>query len=116
MKRRALDHFRGPERYNCAQSVYRSLEKHQEVPAEKVSALASAGSGRAPEGLCGALYAAKLVLSEDRKTELRGWFEENGGSIHCREIRKARKMSCRDCVAVAADFVDRNLKKEGNYA
>ncbi|MBN2703138.1 MAG: C_GCAxxG_C_C family protein [Pontiellaceae bacterium] len=112
MKRRALDHFRGPERYNCAQSVYCSLEKHQEVPAEKVNELAAAGSGRAPDGLCGALYAAKLVLSEDRKAELRGWFEENGGSVRCREIRKVRKMSCRDCVAAAADFVDRYFEEE----
>ena len=109
MKESDLTYFRGPERFNCAQSVYRSLEKLREIEEEKSEELATAGSGRAPDGMCGALYAAKQMLPAEQKAELRSWFEQNGGSVRCREIRQARKLSCRDCVAAAADYVERNL-------
>lgn len=112
MKTRALEHFRGTERHNCAQAVYRSLEKHRAIDPDTLHELAAAGSGRAPNGLCGALYAAKKLLPPEHKTELRAWFEQNAGSVQCRDIRRARRLSCRDCVAAAADFIERALSAE----
>ena len=109
MREKALKHFRQGKGYNCAQTVYNSQRKHGSVCEKTLAELGLAGGGRAPDGLCGALYAAKLHLPEERKAEIRAQFEESGGSVRCREIRKARKMSCQDCVAEAADFLEQNL-------
>ena len=109
MKEEALKHFRQGKGYNCAQTVYYSQIKHGAVCEKTMEELGQAGGGRAPDGLCGALYAAKLHLPEERKIEIRTQFEEVGGSVRCRDIRKARKMSCHDCVAEAADFLEKNL-------
>lgn len=109
MKERALHFFHGAERDNCAQAVHRSLSKYSRHEEEKIRELAAAGGGRAPEGLCGALYAAKQVLPAERRAQLREMFEQNAGAVQCREIRRGRRMSCRDCVATAAGYVEEHL-------
>jgi hypothetical protein len=109
MKERAIEYFHGAERDNCAQAVHRSLNKFNRDQAHTICELAGAGGGRAPGGLCGALYAAKQVLPEDRKAELRAYFEKHAGAVHCREIRRASRMSCRECVAAAAGYVEEHL-------
>jgi hypothetical protein len=61
MKEHALKVFRQPpERLNCAQAV---LHAWREVAGDTSIALADLkpfGGGRAPDGLCGALRAAKV--------------------------------------------------------
>ena len=109
MREKALRHFRQGKGYNCAQTVYNSQRKHGPVDETKLFELGGAGGGRAPDGLCGALYAAKLNLPSERKAEIRARFEAVGGSVRCREIRKARQLSCQDCVAEAADYLEKNL-------
>ena len=47
----ALSQFRKP--YNCAQTVYAAFKGGD---AEGLEELSKCGGGKAPEGLCGALY------------------------------------------------------------
>ena len=97
MKELALKVFRQPpDRLNCAQSV---LYAWREVFGETtitVADLKPFGAGRAPDGLCGAVYAA-CRLAPDRAEE---------GSLHCKEIRAAKKHPCADCVAEAAELLE----------
>ncbi len=111
MKEKALKHFRGAERYNCAQAVYKSFEKHGPVDSNKLTELKWAGGGQAKDGLCGALFAAKQLMKDEGAREgARNHFREQGGSIYCREIRRGRRLSCRECVATAAELAESNLK------
>ena len=60
----ALEHFHGKSRYNCAQAVlkaYAPLVGLEDICLERFSHF---GSGKAPEGECGALFAAKSVFQD----------------------------------------------------
>lgn len=110
MREKALTYFRGAERYNCAQAVFKSSEKHTAVCDEQLEVLKKSGSGRAEGGLCGALFAAEQVVeNEEVRNCIRSYFEDHAGSVLCREIRGHRQMSCRDCVAAAAAMLDDHL-------
>jgi hypothetical protein len=105
MKEHALKVFRQPpDRLNCAQSV---LHAWREVVGETTITIAELkpfGAGRASDGLCGALYAACL-LAPGRAEELKAAFAARVGSLHCKEIRAAKKYPCAECVAQAADLL-----------
>ena len=65
------------------------------------------GGGRAEDGLCGALYAAKTLLNDPEKPKLLNKeFSKKAGSVKCREILKLKKLPCADCVDLAARIVD----------
>lgn len=111
MKDLAVKNFRGAERYNCAQAVLVSSEKHAPVEDAQLSEYSSEGSGRAKDGLCGALFSAKQMMQDETEKEAaRNFFIKNAGSIHCREIRKAKRMTCHECVAAAAHLAEQSIK------
>jgi hypothetical protein len=105
MKEHALKVFRQPpDRLNCAQSV---LYAWREVFGETTLTIADLkplGAGRAPDGLCGAVYAA-CQLATDRAEALKAAFAARLGSLYCKEIRAAKKHPCADCVAQAAELL-----------
>jgi hypothetical protein len=106
MKEHALKVFRQPpDRLNCAQSVlYAWREVVGDTPLA-VADLKPAGAGRAPDGLCGAIYAACL-LAPNRAEELKAAFVAGVGSLYCKEIRAAKEHSCAECVAEAAEMLE----------
>jgi len=111
MKTIALSRFRKP--YNCAQTVYKSMGKHHAISKEMVRELSVKGGGRAEGGTCGALYAALQFMDcQESKNQLIEHFETHGGSTRCRELRKAKKMSCHDCVATAAEWAENCITKQ----
>ena len=108
---RALNAYK-KERLNCAQSVLRAFQPHPNISDEDILHARHHGGGRAEEGLCGALYAA-LRLTDDPGT--RQWMKEEfvtqAGSDKCREIRRAARIPCVECVRLAAHLlVDGKLK------
>ena len=112
MKKHALKVFRqGPERLNCAQSVLHAWHEVVGDSGIKVADLKTFGAGRAPEGLCGAIYGACL-LAPDRAEELKTAFAARLGSLYCKEIRAAKKHSCAECVAQAAELIEHNHLKQ----
>jgi hypothetical protein len=105
MKDLALKVFRQPpDRLNCAQSVLHAWHEVVGETAITVADLKPFGAGRAPEGLCGALYAACL-LAPHRVEELKAAFAARLGSVSCKEIRAAKKHPCAECVAEAAELL-----------
>ena len=69
-KEKARKHFLGKDghaKLNCAQAVIKAYHDLFNVPAGEVDAFAGSGGGKAPEGKCGAYYAAcHLVLKENQ--------------------------------------------------
>ena len=105
MKTHALAAFRqDPLRLNCAQSV---LHAYQEVTGDRALDLASlktCGAGRAPEGRCGALHAACLIVPQ-HAAAIQARFAAALGSDHCRDLREADQHPCTDCVRTACELV-----------
>lgn len=109
---RARDLFHGKDKLNCAQAVLKTFQPFADVTDEDIASYANAGGGKAPEGVCGALYAAQVLLDDDQLTlQLRRQFDESAGASTCKPIRKKKIMSCKDCVSFAAEFVEKHLKK-----
>lgn len=109
---KAESFFHGKERYNCAQAVLKAFEEECLITEDQIEFASKKGAGRAEEGLCGALYAARLLVNDDEtKQELNNVFEKEAGAIHCRQIRKINKLSCKECVRLAAKKVDELIEK-----
>lgn len=113
MKELALSAFRLPPlRLNCAQAVlyaYQQTTGKKEIDLEQMKAF---GGGRAPGGLCGALYAA-CTAAPEKTLILRSRFSERNGSLFCEELRGGR-CSCSDCVAAAAELLQAELGLKGD--
>ncbi|MDO8663079.1 MAG: C-GCAxxG-C-C family protein [Candidatus Omnitrophota bacterium] len=100
----------GPKKLNCAQSVIAAFREEFGLDENTVCLFASFGSGRAPEGECGAFYAAKFILQvnhQDKLDECQNIFISKAGSLKCKEIRKINKLPCLGCVETIAGFLDR---------
>ncbi len=108
--REAAELFHGKEKYNCVQAIMKAFQPRFGVSEDAIAAGSSLGSGRAPGGLCGALYAVKLLAGGDglsRIVEER--FVERAGAADCRTIRKLKRLSCRQCVEAAAEILEASL-------
>jgi len=111
----AKNHYLGKEgckRMNCAQSVICAFKDKFGLNEEVIEAFRAYGGGRAPDGLCGAYYAAKYLLhkdSEEKACELENYFLEQAGAVKCHEIRGAKKLSCLGCVEKSSEFLNNIL-------
>lgn len=88
-----------PLQLNCAQSVLALCGVEA-----RMDEFAAFGGGRAPEGLCGALYAALQLVPEDRRDALRRAFAAEAGAEKCLDIKRGTGTSCQMCVAIAASL------------
>lgn len=104
MNKSAVEYFsETPRQYNCAQSVAAGAGRLDLVPE-----LAAMGGGRAPDGLCGALYAALRLLPETEHEETKRQFAATAGAIRCREIKGAAvPFPCVKCVELAERLLKR---------
>ena len=100
---------RDGRKLNCAQAITLGFSHCIEDAEEKSAGFQKKGGGRTPGGTCGAYYAAESILYE-RKPEavasLQLHFHEHAGDVRCRDIRKAKKASCDECVGLAQSFLD----------
>jgi hypothetical protein len=105
--KKASDYFHGEEGYNCSQAVLKACQQEHDVSQEMIDTYSAYGGGRAEEGLCGALYAAKSLLNDPEKTELlKNIFLKKAGGITCEKILELKKLPCPDCVDLAAQIMD----------
>ncbi|HAT11900.1 MAG TPA: hypothetical protein DCS97_15225 [Planctomycetes bacterium] len=95
-------HARG---HNCCQAVLHAFQEHCQIGDDRIVAARLAGAGRAPGGRCGALHAALDILRPEHHAAVEAAFVSRTGSAACREIRKLRRASCRECVGEAARLV-----------
>jgi len=103
--KRAVEAFRSRQ-FNCAQSVLCAFRQEHGVSDERMAEARGHGGGRAEGGRCGALHAA-LQLTGDAaaRDALRKGFTAKAGSEQCREIRKAKTLTCEQCVQLAATLL-----------
>jgi hypothetical protein len=105
MKNHALAVFhRAPENLNCAQAV---IAAHQAVTGRQGTSVADfqlLGGGRAPDGECGALYAA-CQMAPEAATRLRADFAARAGATRCRPLKREVRFPCADCVGLAAELL-----------
>lgn len=117
MKTRAVDSYTGKNgvRLNCAQSVARAAKEEYAVSEIEIESLKAFSGGRAPEGMCGAAYAAQWLIgrnSKEQAVHAIEAFKKVIGDVRCREIRSAKKRSCLDCVAEGAYLAEKYLLKK----
>ncbi len=97
----ALSMFRtAPYHYNCAQAVCAALGYTDLV--EKMS---SCGGGKAPDGMCGALYGAIQCVSADEQAAIIDTFVSKHGFSKCHELKKEGHVPCKECVATAVELI-----------
>lgn len=103
----ASSFFCGPEGYNCAQAILRTYQKRFSIPDRDIIAARKKGYGKVPGGLCGALYAGRLLLDDEHKSQqLTRDFESRAGSARCKQILHLKCLSCKECVALTARLLD----------
>lgn len=91
------------KRLNCAQSILKGFQEHHRVSDQHVEDFRHFGGGKAENGMCGALFAARQLAGDDHvKAALDKAFLDSAGSLSCREIRKLGRFSCLQCVELAA--------------
>lgn len=101
-----LEFFRGESRYNCAQAVLKAYASVVGAGEACLDRFAQFGSGCAPGGECGALFAAKAILGEvAAKKEVEREFVDVAGTTTCRDIRRGRRATCAQCVQTASNAV-----------
>lgn len=93
-----------PRRHNCAQAVACGCGGE-----ELYEELQGCGCGRAPEGECGALYAAKL-LNPEAADKIAAEFASRLGSVECARLKRELGVPCSECVALAAELVEKYSK------
>ena len=92
-KKNYLGHS-GPRRMNCAESIAHAFKNKIPLSDEELKNYKNFGGGRAPEGYCGAIYAAKCLLEKsgsEKAALLPEIFRNIAGSFKCREIRTLKK-------------------------
>ncbi len=101
----ALTFFRtDPYRYNCAQSICAAFGRD-----DLLESLSSCGGGKAPDGLCGALYGALQIIPAHRHEAVKEAFLQAAGSTYCLQLKKECKVPCRQCVTIAQELAAREL-------
>ena len=93
----AIATFRNP--YSCAQTIYAAFA--DKIDEEKLAYYKAMSGGRSECGFCGALFAARNFVPEEKRGELDKFFEENTGALTCKEIKTKFKTPCADCVKFA---------------
>jgi len=91
--------------FNCAQSVLLGWKDVYPVTDQKITDAKACGGGRAPGGLCGALWAAlELVPDPEKQERIKNGFFNAAKSLYCNEI-KGNTVPCNECVKIAVELV-----------
>lgn len=103
---KATDTFRNPAYgHNCAQAVANKWKDLYES-ADIVTEYSPYIGGRAPGGLCGAVFAAMQALPE-HADEIRKEFTAICGAETCRAIKMETGTPCEVCVDTADTLVEK---------
>lgn len=109
---KAKTHFLGKDNHkklNCAQAVAEAFRDVFSLSEEEFKSLESCGSGKAPDGLCGACHAACVLLKKKHPGQVstcKEFLLTCASSTQCKEIRKLNKLSCLECVEKMAQFLN----------
>ena len=116
-QKKARAHYLGKGglgRLNCAQAVVAAFGEILYCDG-LLTECADYANGNAPGGLCGSIYAAHRILQKhnpEAASRALSDFETAAGSLHCKNIRTKRCISCVECVAKAAEIVQNANKND----
>jgi len=97
-----------PEKLNCAQAILKGFQKEFTISDTEIEEYRTWGGGRAEGGICGALFAAELLLRQAGKPSIENEFIAITGHRNCLDIKKG-KFPCLDCVRIADELVEKKL-------
>ena len=102
--------FHADKRGNCAISVaygYARATGKSEIDATATAQMfRDFGGGKAPNGTCGALYAAKM-MQPDHADAIEDFFKRGAQNCtKCSEIRPNKIIPCNRCVELAGEALD----------
>ena len=110
-RKKADEYFHAkPENFNCAQAVLKAFQDEFDISEQEIAAYKAYGGGRAENGICGALFAAKRLSKQSEKESLEKEFVSELGTIYCRELKLSGK-ACLDCVRLADSLVEKEIEK-----
>ena len=103
---------KGYKRLNCAQSIAEAFRnEYGFITEDTVKEFKKKGYGKAPNGECGMLYAAKYIFEKngnpDRAHEFEKHFIEFAGTTQCNELIKKKIPFCAYCIDETAKFIDK---------
>ena len=102
----AVKYYRGREGYNCAQSILKAYQEDLDITDEQIDEYKKFGGGRAEGGICGAIYATKVLVGNKEVSDLvQQSFDSASGAVTCKEIRKLKQLSCNGCVETASQLL-----------
>ena len=99
-----------PYMFNCAQSVIKGFENELENSESVLEDFSGYAGGRAPKGICGALYAANYIMQKHGLPSITDDFVTKAGAETCKEIKGKFKFPCIECVRLADYLVEQRLK------
>ncbi len=100
---KAVESFHNP--YSCAQAVAAAFDEN--ISAQKLDFMRQNSAGKAPNGICGALFAAIDAAHGENADAISREFAKKAGSTACREIKTRHKTPCAECVRIAAEIVEK---------
>lgn len=110
----ALAYFhQAPYKLNCAQSIMKAAQGVTGISDEAIALqYGDKGGGKAPGGLCGALYSAKQILGPDspEAAALEAEFEATLGGKCCKQLKGELKVPCERTVSLAQTLLEKHLK------
>jgi hypothetical protein len=111
-RKRADKYFHAPpENLNCAQAILKAFSTEFNISAQEIANYQIHGGGRAPGGICGALFAVQQLLGETKAEELATEFQQEFGTLDCLELKQLN-IPCADFVAFADRQVEHWLNKK----
>ena len=103
---RASDTYRHPDfLHNCSQALAFKFASLYPDPDNVLQRFASTGAGRAPGGMCGALYAAIQAFPDAKDVIVSRFAESTSGCTTCRDIKSIAAVPCKRCIDIAEDII-----------
>lgn len=99
------------KRINCAEAI--SKVYHLDIAPldeKELKSFKKCGHGKAPGKVCGAYYAGNKLLELGQPEQLDKFktsFQNEAGTLVCREIMRDKNITCEECVAIAAQYLSK---------
>ena len=105
----ALKYFhKPPGYYNCAQAIFKAFQDDFNITNDQIVEWAKYGNGKAPNGYCGAYFAALELIKDhpELSEEFTRRFQEKSDHLTCFDIRFNYSMSCKNLVRLSANLLN----------
>lgn len=98
------------KRLNCTQAISKAFMDEYGITEEDIKNFKKFGKGKNTDGVCGALYAAGIILNKegmDCYAIIKAEFIDKAYSTQCKDIRKNKTLSCTECVRLVAELIEK---------